>query len=244
MRQTIKQLAKKGDNKSARILAREVVRSDKQKDKLSVSKARLGSIGTQLSQQLGTYIPFLIHPGSFILSRIAMAKVSGSLRKSTEIMRLSNSLIKLPQISQTMREMSMEMTKVGCPVLWLIIAELVQAGVMEEMLDDAINIEEDEEVEMEADQEVDKVLFELTNGKLGQAGTVDTQLPVSTLLLPSEVTAQSCIGCSGRRGASREGDGTLQGTAQRFAQWIIQIFPVTFSGTVLSRVFSSVDNVD
>jgi charged multivesicular body protein 3 len=53
VRQTIKQLAVKGDVKSARILAREVVRSDKQKDRLSVSKARLGSIGSQLSQQLG-----------------------------------------------------------------------------------------------------------------------------------------------------------------------------------------------
>ncbi len=52
-----------------------------------------------------------------------MAKVSGSLRKSTEIMKLSNNLIKLPQISQTMREMSMEMTKVGTPVLWLICAK-------------------------------------------------------------------------------------------------------------------------
>jgi charged multivesicular body protein 3 len=244
VRQTIKQLAKKGDNKSARILAREVVRSDKQKDKLSVSKARLGSIGTQLSQQLGTYILFFIHHRSFILSPIAMAKVSGSLRKSTEIMKLSNSLIKLPQISQTMREMSMEMTKVGCSVIRPILAELVQAGVMEEMLDDAMDIEEDEEVEMEADQEIDKVLFELTNGKLGQAGTVDTQLPVSTLLLRSEITAQSCIGCSGRRGASREGDGTLQGTAQRFAQWIMQTFLVTFSGTVSRRVISLVDNVD
>lgn len=45
--------------------------------------------------------------------RKAMAKVTGSLQKSTEIMKLSNSLIKLPQISQTMREMSMEMTKVS-----------------------------------------------------------------------------------------------------------------------------------
>jgi predicted transposase YdaD len=53
---------------------------------------------------------------------------------------------------------------------------------MEEMLDDAMNIEDDEEVEEEADEEVDKVLFELTNGKLGQAGTVDTQLPVSKLV--------------------------------------------------------------
>ena len=57
VRQTIKQLSKKGDIKSARILAREVVRSNKQKDRLSVSKARLGSIGTQLSQQLGTFPP-------------------------------------------------------------------------------------------------------------------------------------------------------------------------------------------
>ena len=116
MRLSVPQLAKKGDNKSSRILAREVVRSNKQKDRLSVSKARLGSIGSQLSQQLGTVNPH--HSFHFLISfRIAMAKVSGSLRKSTEIMKLSNSLIKLPQISQTMREMSMEMTKVGAPVL-------------------------------------------------------------------------------------------------------------------------------
>ena len=41
-----------------------------------------------------------------------MAKVTGTLQKSTEIMKASNSLVKLPQISQSMREMSMEMTKV------------------------------------------------------------------------------------------------------------------------------------
>ena len=41
-----------------------------------------------------------------------MAKVTGSLQKSTEIMKLSNALVKLPQISQVMREMSLEMTKV------------------------------------------------------------------------------------------------------------------------------------
>lgn len=52
-RQSVKQLASKGDVKSARILAREVVRSDKQRDRMSVSKARLGSIGTQLTQQMG-----------------------------------------------------------------------------------------------------------------------------------------------------------------------------------------------
>ncbi|KAI0763266.1 vacuolar sorting protein Vps24 [Irpex lacteus] len=143
---TVKQLATKGDVKSARILAREVVRSNKQQDRLSVSKARLGSINNQLTQQM------------------AMAKVTGSLQKSAEIMKLSNQLIKLPQISQTMREMSMEMTK---------------AGILEEMLDDTLAVEEDEELEEEADAEVDKVLFDLTNGKLGQAGTVESQLPAA-----------------------------------------------------------------
>lgn len=49
----MKQLATKGDVKSARILAKEIVRSNKQKDRLSVNKALLGSIGTQLAQQLG-----------------------------------------------------------------------------------------------------------------------------------------------------------------------------------------------
>lgn len=52
----MKQLATKGDVKNARILAREVVRSTKQKDRLSVSKARLGSINNQLSQQLGVLL--------------------------------------------------------------------------------------------------------------------------------------------------------------------------------------------
>ncbi|KAL5527222.1 hypothetical protein ACEPAG_6013 [Sanghuangporus baumii] len=140
----VKKLAKKGDIKNAKVLAREVVRSNKQKDRLSVSKARLGSINNQLVQQL------------------AMYKVTGALQKSTEIMKLSNSLVRLPQISQVMREMSMEMTK---------------AGIMEEMLDDVMEMEDDEELEEEADAEVEKVLFEITDGKLGAAGTVKDELP-------------------------------------------------------------------
>ncbi|KAF4575041.1 Vacuolar protein-sorting-associated protein 24 [Pleurotus pulmonarius] len=156
-RQTVKQLANKGDVKSARILAREVVRSNKQKDRLSVSKARLGSIGNQLSQQL------------------ALLKVTGALQKSTDIMKLSNSLIKLPQISQAMREMSMEMTK---------------AGILEEMLEDTLDMDEDEEIEDEADAEVDKVLYELTEGKLGLASTT-AGLPVLEDQLEDEETERN-----------------------------------------------------
>jgi charged multivesicular body protein 3 len=49
----IKKLAKKGDVKNAKILAREVVRASKQKNRLAVSKARLNSIHMQLQHQLG-----------------------------------------------------------------------------------------------------------------------------------------------------------------------------------------------
>lgn len=52
----VKKLATKGDVKNAKVLAREVVRSNKQKDRMSVSKARLGSINNQLVQQLGELV--------------------------------------------------------------------------------------------------------------------------------------------------------------------------------------------
>lgn len=55
---------------------------------------------------------------------------------------------------------------------------------MDEMMEDMLDAEDDEELEQEADAEVDKVLFELTDGKLGQAGTVGTGLPVCFFRLP------------------------------------------------------------
>lgn len=49
----VKKLAQKGETKNAKLLAREVVRSNKQKDRLHTSQARLNSINMQLSHQLG-----------------------------------------------------------------------------------------------------------------------------------------------------------------------------------------------
>jgi hypothetical protein len=53
---------------------------------------------------------------------------------------------------------------------------------MEEMMEETLDsVNEDDELEEEADAEVDKVLFELTDGKLGQAGRVGAELPVRPL---------------------------------------------------------------
>ena len=64
----MKQLAKKGDTKSARIMAKEVVRSHKQMDRLSVSKARLGSISNQLQQQMGAFSDHILEKDMHILN--------------------------------------------------------------------------------------------------------------------------------------------------------------------------------
>jgi len=63
----------------------------------------------------------------------------------------------------------------------------IQAGIMEEMMDDVLEMDEDDEIEEEADTEVDKVLFDLTDGKLGLAGSVSSEIPVSIPMLPLPV---------------------------------------------------------
>jgi charged multivesicular body protein 3 len=60
---------------------------------------------------------------------------------------------------------------------------------MEEMLSDTLDMDEDEELQEEADEEVDKVLAELTDGKLGLAGSAGTELPVS----PSPSSDCGCL---------------------------------------------------
>jgi len=43
---------------------------------------------------------------------IAMLRMSGALAKSTDVMKAMSSLLRVPEIQATMRELSKEMTKV------------------------------------------------------------------------------------------------------------------------------------
>lgn len=52
VKRTIKQIAKKGDIKTCKMLAKELVRSRRQKDRIVTSKAQLNSISMQLQHQL------------------------------------------------------------------------------------------------------------------------------------------------------------------------------------------------
>ena len=95
----------------------------------------------------------------------SVRKIEGSLRASTGIIRDVNSLIQLPELTGTMRELS---------------AELVKAGIMEEMVSDSLPEQELLEGEdEEADAEVDKVLAEVLRESLPSAARKSEERPSS-----------------------------------------------------------------
>lgn len=144
----IRALAKKGDAKNCRFLAREVLRARKSRARMENSKATMSSLSMQLNEQLATI------------------KITGALQKSTTMMKEVNTLVKLPQLTAVMGKLQMEMTK---------------AGIMDEMVSDTLDIGEFDEEEEEADEEIERVLGELTGEQFDTAGRVPTNaLPGTT----------------------------------------------------------------
>lgn len=135
----IRSLAKKGDAGNCRLLAREMLRSRKTRNRMEASKATLSSLSMQLNEQLATI------------------KITGTLQKSTTMMKEVNSLVKLPELTATMGRLQMEMTK---------------AGVMDEMVSDTLDMDGLEDEEEEADDEVNKILNELVGEQFKDAGQV------------------------------------------------------------------------
>uniref|UniRef100_A0A1A8LAD8 Charged multivesicular body protein 3 n=2 Tax=Nothobranchius TaxID=28779 RepID=A0A1A8LAD8_9TELE len=157
VKRSIKDAAKKGQKDVCVVLAKEMIHSKRAVTKLYASKAQMNSILLSMKNQL------------------ALVRVAGSLQKSTEVMKAMQSLIKIPEIQATMRELSKEMTK---------------AGIIEEMLEDTFeSMEDGEDMEEAAEEEVDKILFDLTAGALGKAPSkVTDALPD---LQPAGATAAS-----------------------------------------------------
>ncbi|XP_036407867.1 charged multivesicular body protein 3 [Megalops cyprinoides] len=137
VKRSIKDAAKKGQRDVCGVLAREMIQSRRAVSKLHTSKAHMNSVLLSMKNQL------------------SVLRVAGALQKSTEVMKAMQSLVKIPEIQATMRELSKEMMK---------------AGIIEEMLEDTFDsMEDEEEMEEAAEAEVDKILFEITAGALGKA---------------------------------------------------------------------------
>lgn len=143
MKKSLKEAAKKNDKEVCLILAKEVLRARKAINRIHASKAQLNSVVMSMNHQLATL------------------RLAGSMQRSTEVMKSMQQLIKVPEVAQTMRDLSKEM---------------MRAGIIEEMLDDTMEgLDDQEGLEEEAEEEVDKVLWELTAGQLGKAPTAVTE---------------------------------------------------------------------
>lgn len=124
VQKAIRDAAKRNDIVSAKVLAKEIVRSRRAVNRLHENKAQLNSISMHLGESVAT------------------ARAVGHLSKSAEVMKLVNNLMKAPEVAATMQEFSKEMTKAG------VIEEMVNDAV-----DSALDSEDiEEEIEEEVDK--------------------------------------------------------------------------------------------
>jgi charged multivesicular body protein 3 len=124
--------------RDVRTFAEELVRCRRAVARLITSKAQLNSVQMQVNEAF------------------AVRKIEGSMRTSVGVMRDVHSLIRLPELAETARELSRELIKAG------IIEEIVG----ESLPDDGLAELEDEPVE----GDVDKVLDEVLKSRLATPG--------------------------------------------------------------------------
>ncbi|MCJ1340827.1 Vacuolar protein-sorting-associated protein 24 [Bachmanniomyces sp. S44760] len=153
--------AKQAQNET-RTFAREMIRIRKQNNRLATSKAQLHSVQMQVNEAF------------------SVRKIEGSIRASTGIMKDVNSLVRLPELTGTMRELSQE---------------LMKAGIIEEMVGDSLPDEEllegeDEEAETEVDKVLGEVLKtpEVPGTKIGIEPDAQEAAPVDEDLEEQEAT--------------------------------------------------------
>ncbi len=135
-----------GARREARTFAKELVDIRRQAGRLHTSKAQLQSVQMQVNEAF------------------SVRKIENSMKVSTGIMKDVNTLIKMPELSGTMQELSQE---------------LMKAGIIEEMVGDMLETNEMLDEDEEAEAEVDAVLGEVLKGKLAP---IDQQMPA----LPTE----------------------------------------------------------
>lgn len=127
------------DEDTCKMVARELLLSGKAKERLGNNKAQLNSVVLMLGEQLQTY------------------KLAGVMKMSTKIMKVMNSLVKLPELQQTVQEMSREMAK---------------AGLIQEVMAETLGALDGEGFEQAADEEVRAVIEEVTRDLLTQGPVV------------------------------------------------------------------------
>lgn len=104
----------------------------------------------------------------------SMNKLTESLQALTGIMRDVNSLVNLGVVLGTMQEL---------------LKELMKAGVINEMMDDMVDLDmEDDELESESQDEVNKIIQSLTEAKFSK---IETEVPTAGIENPVELEPEA-----------------------------------------------------
>ncbi|KAF2667738.1 hypothetical protein BT63DRAFT_389525 [Microthyrium microscopicum] len=147
--------------KETKLFARELIKVRKQNNRLHTSKAQLESVKMQVNEAF------------------AVRKIEGSIRTSTGIMKEVNSLVRLPELMGTMRELSQE---------------LVKAGIVEEMVGDMLPGDELMEDDYdETEEEVEKVLGEILKDKTPQVAQEEHDLPSAPVAVEEDVEQEESM---------------------------------------------------
>ncbi|CAD6633238.1 CCQ_1a_G0032410.mRNA.1.CDS.1 [Saccharomyces cerevisiae] len=141
--QLIKKSAKKNDVRTVRLYAKELYQINKQYDRMYTSRAQLDSVRMKIDEA------------------IRMNTLSNQMADSAGLMREVNSLVRLPQLRNTMIELE---------------KELMKSGIISEMVDDTMESVGDvgEEMDEAVDEEVNKIVEQYTNEKFKNVDQVPT----------------------------------------------------------------------
>jgi len=143
---------KREENKAIRSLKESAKRGDKESSTL-LAKEIINS--RKAVNKLHTAKANLNSVQLQLKNQVATLKVSGALGQSAEVMKSMSALVKVPETQKVMMELSREMMK---------------AGVIEEMLEDTMEgLTEEEDMEDAVQAEVDRIILEITTGKLTEA---------------------------------------------------------------------------
>jgi hypothetical protein len=134
-------------------------------------------------------------------------------------MKTMNALVNGPAMTATMRALGEEMAKVipfgsakeahshYCTSVIVLHFAFTQAGIIEDVISDAMAAAEPDGLEEEADEEVQKVMYELTSGLLGKAPAA----PTGALAGATRAPASGAAASAGRVAVGAEHSGAGSG---------------------------------
>jgi len=120
-----------------------------------------------------------------LAANLALTKAAGCMQKSAEVMGAMNDMMKIGEMSKEMHAMAREMEK---------------AGMIEEMMNEGIEAMDGDDIEDEANMQVEKVVEELTAGMFEGADV--SNVPTAAPAAPAAAAAEEAPAAS--NGAAAE----------------------------------------